>query len=312
MATINNRLTKIPAVTELISTVRDSLGDALRTRVIGPNGDARAQELMDTPGPRWFDEDRPVRRVHSDASMFIGGLRSLMVQTLHPLAMAGVANHSNYKTDPWGRLQRTADFLAATTFGPADEAQAIIDRIKHVHGFVKGTASDGRPYSANDPHLLRWVHVVEVDSFLTSHQRYGKEPLDQAGRDGYVADMALIAAKLDVPNPPTTEKELSEQLLSFHDELKSTAESRDALKYLMFQPPLPIPARAAYYALVAATAATLPAWSRPMLRIPYLPLTERFALRPLGSGITSAFRWITEPTSPYQQAQAARAAKANS
>ena len=75
MATTDNRLTKIPAVTELISTVRDSLGDALRTRVIGPNGDARAQELMDTPGPRWFDEDRPVRRVHSDASMFIGGLR---------------------------------------------------------------------------------------------------------------------------------------------------------------------------------------------------------------------------------------------
>ena len=80
----------------------------------------------------------------------------------------------------------------------------------------------------------------------------------------------------------------------------------------MFQPPLPIPARAAYYALVAATAATLPAWSRPMLRIPYLPLTERFALRPLGSGITKAFRWITEPTSPYIKSQAASTVDSNS
>ena len=288
-------------IQERINELRDSLGDALRSRVVGPNADTRVQQIMDVEGPRWFGDDRPIRIVHADASMFIGGLRALLLQTLHPLAMAGVAQHSDYKNDPWGRLQRTADFLAATTFGPADEAQRIIDRILHVHSFVVGQASDGRSYSANDPHLLRWVHVVEVDSFLTSHTLFGEHVLTQEQRDGYVEDMSMIAAKLGVPAPPKTEQALRDQMKSFKNELQSTAESRDAIKYLMFNPPLPYPARAAYYSLVAATVATLPAWSRDMLRIPYLPVSERFALRPLGGLFTRGLRWITAPTSPYQR-----------
>ena len=284
-----------------LNDLRDSLGEALRDRVVGPNADTRVQQIMDVDGPRWFADDRPIRIVHADASMFIGGLRALLLQTLHPLAMAGVAQHSDYKTDPWGRLQRTADFLAATTFGPADEAQRIIDRILHVHSFVVGTASDGRPYSANDPHLLRWVHVVEVDSFLTAHTRFGEQALTQNQRDGYVEDMSVIAAKLGVTAPPKTERALRDQMKSFKNELHSTAESRDAIKYLMFNPPLPYPARAAYYSLVAATVATLPVWSRDLLRIPYLPVSERFALRPLGGLFTRGLLWITAPTSPYQR-----------
>ena len=284
-----------------LNDLRDSLSEALRDRVVGPNADTRVQEIMDVDGPRWFADDRPVRIVHADASMFIGGLRALLLQTLHPLAMAGVAQHSDYKNDPWGRLQRTADFLAATTFGPAEEAQRIIDRILHVHQFVVGTASDGRPYSANDPHLLRWVHVVEVDSFLTAHTHFGKETLTQEQRDGYVEDMSMIASKLGVPAPPKSERALRDQMKAFSGELSSTAESRDAIKYLMFSPPLPYPARAAYYSLVAATVATLPAWSRDLLRIPYLPVSERFALRPLGNVLTRGLRWITEPTAPFQR-----------
>jgi hypothetical protein len=112
-----------------INELRDSLGEALRSRVVGPDAETRVQQIMEVDGPRWYADDRPIRIVHADASMFIGGLRALLLQTLHPLAMAGVAQHSDYKSDPWGRLQRTADFLAATTFGPADEAQRIIDRI---------------------------------------------------------------------------------------------------------------------------------------------------------------------------------------
>ena len=288
-------------IQERINELRDTLGDALRNRVVGPNADTRVQQIMDVEGPRWFADKPPIRIVHADASMFIGGLRALLLQTLHPLAMAGVAQHSDYKNDPWGRLQRTADFLAATTFGPADEAQRIIDRILHVHSFVVGQASDGRKYSANDPHLLRWVHVVEVDSFLTAHTRFGEQVLTKEQRDGYVEDMSMIATKLGVPAPPKTERSLRDQMKSFKNELQSTAESRDAIKYLMFNPPLPYPARAAYYSLVAATVATLPAWSRDMLRIPYLPVSERFALRPLGGLFTRGLRWITAPTSPYQR-----------
>jgi uncharacterized protein (DUF2236 family) len=257
---------------------------------------------MDAPGERWFDVDRPIRVVHSDATMFIGGLRALLVQALHPLAMAGVAQHSDFRNDPWGRLQRTADFLAATTFGPADLAAATIARINHVHSFVKGTTTDGIPYSARDPHLLRWVHIVEAESFLSTYQRYGARKLTQSERDGYVEDMARIASELGVTAPPRSERALRDQLNMFRGELRTTDESRDAVRYLLLEPPLEYPARAAYGVLAAATIATLPRWSRPLLQLPYLPLTERAVLRPLGQAVTSAFRWITQPTSPFQRA----------
>ena len=100
-----------------LTNVRDGLGQRLFGLVAGPDGPANRARIHDTPGPRWFAEDRPIRRVHADASMFVGGLRALLLQSLHPLAMAGVAEHSDYRGDPWGRLQRTSTFLAVTTFG---------------------------------------------------------------------------------------------------------------------------------------------------------------------------------------------------
>ena len=121
------------AIDEAVATVRESLTKALRDRVAGPEGEQRMMQLLEPSAPRWFAEDRPIRRVHADAAMFIGGMRALLVQSLHPLAMAGVAQHSDYRNDPWGRLQRTADFLAATSFGPATEAQRTIDIVNRVH-----------------------------------------------------------------------------------------------------------------------------------------------------------------------------------
>jgi uncharacterized protein (DUF2236 family) len=278
-------------VGDALGTVREALSKALRDRVAGPDGEQRMMQLMQPDAPRWFAEDRPIRRVHADASMFIGGLRALLVQSLHPLAMAGVAQHSDYRSDPWGRLQRTADFLAATSFGPADEAQRAVDLVNRVHERVHGVASDGRPYSARDPHLLRWVHIIEIDSFLVAHQRFGDFPLDAAGADGYVKDAAVIARKLGVPAPPESVRALRDQISSYRGEVRGTRESRDAMRYLLFEPPLPPVARAAYSLLVAATISTLPRWSRVHLNLPYLPLTERFALTPLGDALTRAVRW---------------------
>lgn len=288
-------------ITECIESVRKLIADNIRERVVGPDSSTKAQDLMNAPGPRWFTPDRPIYRVHGDASMFIGGLRAVLFQSLHPLAMAGVAIHSDYKADPWGRLQRTADFLASTSFGTAEVAQAAVNRVLAVHERVTGVASDGRPYSANDPHLLLWVHVAEVDSFLAAYQRYGATSLDQKDRDGYVADMSVIASALGVPNPPTTEAELRKQLADFRSELKSTKEARDAARYLIIQPPLEFPARAAYSLIAAAAVSLLPAWSRFPLRLPYLPLTEFAVAQPLGDVITRTFRWaidgdLTAPT----------------
>ncbi len=281
-------------ITECIESVRKLIADNIRERVVGPDSSTKAQDLMTAPGPRWFTPDRPIYRVHGDASMFIGGLRAVLFQSLHPLAMAGVAIHSDYKADPWGRLQRTADFLASTSFGTAEVAQAAVNRVLAVHERVTGVASDGRPYSANDPHLLLWVHVAEVDSFLAAYQRYGATSLDQKDRDGYVADMSVIASALGVPNPPTTEAELRKQLADFRSELKSTKEARDAARYLIIQPPLEVPARAAYSLIAAAAVSLLPAWSRFPLRLPYLPLTEFAVAQPLGDVITRTFRWAIE------------------
>lgn len=271
--------------------MRSWLGSMVFERVAGSEGAARRSRIHDTPGPRWFGEDRPIRRVHGDASMFVGGLRALLLQSLHPLAMAGVAGHSGYRGDPWGRLQRTSYFLAVTTFGAADDAAETVAHIRSVHERVRGRAPDGRPYAATDPHLLRWVHVAEIDSFLRSHQRYGARPLDAAGRDGYVHDAARVAREVGVLDPPETEAELADQLAAFRPELQGTPEARSTARFLLLSPPLPLAARPPYALLGAAAIGLLPRWTRSELGLPDLPLLDDTAIALAGHGITRAIRW---------------------
>lgn len=275
--------------------VREQLGQLLFERVAGPEGPSRRDRIATAEGPRWFAEDRPIRRVHGDASMFVGGLRALLLQSLHPLAMAGVAGHSGYRGDPWGRLQRTSHFLAVTTFGSSDDAEAMVARIRGIHSRITGTAPDGRPYAASDPHLLRWVHLAEIDSFLRAHQRYGAEPLDADGRDGYVFDTARVARALGVIDPPVTEAELADQLQSYRPELAGTTEARTAARFMLLNPPIPYVARPAYGVLGAAAVGLLPVWARLPLRLPYLPLTEAVAVRAAGQVLTRTIRWAMAP-----------------
>jgi uncharacterized protein (DUF2236 family) len=250
------------------------------------------------PGERWFAEDSAIRQVHGDASMFAGGIRALLLQSLHPLAMAGVMDHSGFEGDPWGRLERTSHFLAVTTFGTAADADAMVSVIRRVHATVEGTAPDGRPYSATDPHLLRWVHVAEIDSFLTAHQRYGARPLDQDGRDAYVADASRVAEALGVLDPPRSEAELRDQLGAYRPELQSTPAARETARFLLLRPPLPLLARAPYSALSAAAVAMLPRWARRKLLLPYLPLTEATVVRGAGEVVTRGIRWAMSPPAP--------------
>jgi uncharacterized protein (DUF2236 family) len=282
-------------VAPVVESARSWLAEQIRSRVVGSQADDKAAAVFDAPGERWFAKDRPIYRIHSDASMFVGGLRALLFQSLHPLAMAGVAQHSDYRADPWGRLQRTADFLAATTFGPADLAEQSIAIVHRVHERVVGTASDGRPYAANDPHLLHWVHLAELDSFLAAYRRYGAAPLTEADADAYVEDSAFIARKLGVIEPPTTVDEVREHLREFRAELKGTREARDAARFLLVEPPLPLPARPAYLSLAGAAVALMPAWTRWPLRLLLLPFTERFVARPAGSAVTNLIRWSMPP-----------------
>jgi len=271
------------------------LSNQIRLKVVGDDPESRMEAVMLSPGERWFAEDRPIRKVHADASMFIGGLRALLLQSLHPLAMAGVAQHSDYRTDPWGRLQRTADYLAVTTFGPAIDAELMVARVQAVHERVRGTASDGRPYSAGDPHLLKWVHICEVDSFLAAHRAFGSERLTAEEADAYVADMALVAARLGVVDAPRSAAELRDTLKAYRPELRSSTEAREAARFLLLEPPLPLAARAPYAVLGAAAVSLLPAWTRWPLRVPYLPLTERVVARPVGEALTRLIRWSLSP-----------------
>jgi len=280
---------------EVLAPARAWLADQIRARVIGDEPDQKAAAIMTAPGPRWFDDDRVIRRVHADASMFVGGLRALLLQSLHPLAMAGVAQHSDFRADPWGRLQRTADFLAATTFGPIPVAERSIAVVRKVHERVVGTASDGRAYSANDPHLLRWVHICEVDSFLAAYQRYGSAPLSPDDADAYVRDTSLVARKLGVNEPPMSVRELKAELREYRPEMAGTREAREAARFLLLEPPLPFAARAPFAVLGAAAVALLPAWTRWPLRLPFLPLSETVLVRPAGAAITQLIRWSLTP-----------------
>ncbi|MGV1086440.1 MAG: oxygenase MpaB family protein [Mycobacterium sp.] len=290
-------ITALPLATEF-DRLRERLGQGLFAMVAGPDGPENRSRIHTTPGPRWFAEDRPIRRVHADASMFVGGLRALLLQSLHPLAMAGVAEHSDYRGDPWGRLQRTSTFLAVTTFGTADDAQRAVDRVRGIHRRVHGTAADGRAYRADDPHLLEWVHIAEVDSFLRAHQRFGAVPLDQEGRDGYVADTARVAAALGVLDPPRTEAALAERLAAYRSELHGTAPARDAARFLLITPPLPLPARAPYGVLCASAVSLLPAWARLPLRLPYLPALESTGIRLAGRVMVGGIRWVMSADQP--------------
>ena len=275
--------------------VRSWLAEQVRGRVVGPDAATRRSELFGADEAGWFEDGAPIRRVHGDASMFIGGLRALLLQSIHPLAMAGVAEHSDYRHDPWGRLQRTADFIAATTFGPATMAQRSIDTVRAVHRTVAGTAPDGRPYSANDPHLMLWVHLAEIDSFLAAHDRHGAQRLRGDDRDRYVAETARIAEAFELPDPPRSEPELRDALRTFRPELRGTREARDAARYLLFQPPMPLPMRPAYGALAAAAVALLPRWTRRHLQLLWLPVVEATAAGPAGDAVTRALRWAMQP-----------------
>jgi uncharacterized protein (DUF2236 family) len=266
------------------------LGLALRAKVAGDDAPQRAQQIWGAEGERWFTPEDPVWRVHADAAMFPGGMTALLLQSLHPLAMAGVAQHSGYRGDPWGRLQRTSHYLAVTTFGTIEDAEQAIAVVKAVHRRVTGTDERGRPYSAGDPHLLRWVHVAEAWSFLRAFQAYAAEPLTDAEADTYVAQAAHSATLLGATGVPTTVAELDDALAAYRPELESTRAAREATRFMLLNPPVPLLARPGYGLIAAGGVALLPRWARRSLRLPIAGPGVGVAAR-AGAVSTALVRW---------------------
>jgi uncharacterized protein (DUF2236 family) len=275
----------------VVDGVRERLGAALFAQVAGPDGPEHRDRIHLTEGPRWFEPGSPITRVHGDASMFVGGLRAVLLQTMHPAAMRAVHEHSGYRGDMWGRLHRTSRFLAVTTFGTAADAERAVAMVRSIHTRVTGTLPDGTPYAASDPHLLEWVHVAEAASFLRAHQVYGAQPLTPSELDEYVAQIAQVGARLGVLDPPTTYDGLLERLEAFRPELRGTPEARSAVRFVLLRPPLPVAARAPYGVIAAAAVGLMPTWTRLPLRLPWLPVSERTTVRVLGSLATGTIRW---------------------
>lgn len=245
--------------------LQSRLGDLLRDKVAGPDHEERAARIWGARGKRWFAPGQPIWTVNRAATMYPGGISALLLQSLHPSAMAGVADHSGYRGDPWGRLQRISNYIATTTYGLVDDAQSVIDHVRHVHTFVTGTRSDGLPYAADDPHILRWVHIAETYAFLTAFQAWHPTRLTPADADRYVAQAGEIAVRLGAEQVPRSVRELRDQLEAYRPELAVTPAALDTCRFLLREAPLPALALPGYWMIAAGGVWLLPLWARDML-----------------------------------------------
>jgi uncharacterized protein (DUF2236 family) len=284
----------VPLLTPLASPVRHNVHRGIRRSFgqEGANGSEAGRMVRD--GTPFLPQGSVTRRIHGDLpSMVIGGISTLLLQTLHPLVMAGVADHSRYREDPIGRFRRTAAFVEATTFGTTEDAQRAIDNVRLVHAMISGTSPDGRPYSAGDPDLLTWVHVAETWTFLRSAGRYGPRPLSQEERDGYFAETAQIAMALGAEWVPNTEREAEAYFSRLRPHLYAGAQALEARDFLLRGVARHPEDRAVYALMAAAAVGLLPDWARRELRIPSPPLVDRVVVTPLVRGLCTGIRWAT-------------------
>lgn len=208
-------------------------------RVRGVFNDAAQGEQPTPPSDdALFEKNTPVRMVHADlVGMMVGGIRALLLQMLHPDALQGVLDHSNFREDMHGRLRRTAKFIAVTTFGQRDEAMKAIERVNRIHSKVSGTLPDGTPYSATNPRTLAWVHVTEASSFLAGYLRHVRPDMPGYEQDEYYAQFAVIARALGADPVPINRNEAEELFRELRGELRSSPEAREVAQLVLTQRP---------------------------------------------------------------------------
>lgn len=251
--------------------LHDWVLDALRRDVPAPDYDAPVGD------PGLFGPDSVTWKIHADfPSMMAGGLASLMLQTLHPLALAGVWDYSDFRGDMLGRLRNTIAFVSRTTYAPRIPAEQAIEQVRDIHRKVKGTAADGRPYSAEDPHLLTWVHCAEVWSFLCGYRTYCYTHIPRQMQNRYLEEMAHIAEALGARNVPKSLDALENYFRDIRPELVYDARTREVLNALhSIQLPIPF-SNLSRSLFLGAGAALLPDWALDLME---KPRTERLRNR---------------------------------
>lgn len=286
-------------------------------RVFGPPLFDPAADLGD---PGLLGVDAASWSVLGEPAAIVGGVRALLVQMLHPHAMAGVADHSRFRDDPLGRLRHTSAYVTATAFGSTVQALAAAQAVRRVHSVVRGTAPDGRAYRADEPHLLAWVSLALTSSFLATDRAFAPRPVGAADADVFVAEQSRAGALLDprvdlaalasdhdaltelragtlaLPmiddgTLPTNVAELTAGLAAFRPELAVANQGRQALRFLAW-PPVPPTIRAAYLPMFTGAAATLEPWQRRLLGLPATQVAA-WPLRASTRALLAAFRLST-------------------
>ena len=282
---------ELPRSSGLVGAARAVVARSVYGRIGAP---AQVMKGLREPAgdPGLFGPDSMVWRVHAELpSMLIGGISALMLQTLHPLAMAGVDQHSDFREDPFKRLSNTSVFIALTSFGSQEGATEAIERVRQVHTRVRGTADDGRSYSASSPDLLTWVHVALVQSFLSSYQRYSGAPLTRPQRDQYFGEYALVAVRLGALQVPRSVREVGAFLQAMRPELHATPAALETIDFLMKPPGQSAAERILYPVLASACVDLLPAWARRELGMSEPRRVPSEMVRRAAGTICTLMRW---------------------
>jgi len=291
-----------------VDAAADLIAGGFRRLVSGdPEGQPDwVRQLEDGSDLGYFGPGSAAWAVHGSLPTLVGGIRALLVQALHPAALAGVQEHSRYEEDALGRLAGTTQWLTVVTFGDTAQADRECARVRGLHRRVRGVYdNDGveRAYSASDPDLLRWVHVAFTDSFLATHRVWGG-PIP-GGEDAYVREWAKAGELVGVDNPPRSVAELDEQMAGFAPVLRRSEASERTVRFIR-QAPLPLPARPPYGVLFAGAVTTLPADQRRLLGLPPVPAA---LARPAVGALLGAMGAILGRQSPSQRNARRRAAR---
>jgi uncharacterized protein (DUF2236 family) len=242
---------------------------------------APTPEVPEAPDPGLFGPGSVTWRVHSDLLMGVAGVRALLLQALHPVALTGVMQNSSFREDPWGRLFRTAEYVGTVTYGDTREATRAGARVRGLHRRVTGTDErTGRAFRASDTDLLLWVHCCEVESFVSTVRRGGLR-LSPAEVDAYYAEQVRAAELIGIPpeDVPADAAAMEAYFTSVYPQLAAGAEARRVARFILY-PPMPrkvrwlTPAQPAWLGLGVLGFSLLPRWARRLYRLPGLPTTD--------------------------------------
>lgn len=291
----------------LVDPLRERIAGGFRRIVSGdPTGTPDwVRQLAHGSDVGYFGPGSAPWAVHGGLPTLVGGVRALLMQALHPAALAGVQQHSRYEQDALGRLAGTTQWLTVVTFGDRAAADRECARVRGMHRRVVGTyaTDDGAaPYAASDPDLLRWVHVAFTDSFLAAHRVWGG-PIP-GGADAYVREWAEAGELVGVDNPPRSVADLEAQIADYAPVLRGDEPARRTVDFVRHVP-MPLVGVPAYRTLFAGAVSTMPAQHRELLGLPPYP---QVLTRPAVAAILGGLEFVLGPASPSQRAARARIA----